>query len=129
MVDLSKVKQCPECGSANIHYDKEKDEILCRDCRAIFSELTPEQEKKFGHFEIKLKSEKNPNFLGETNVRIISNFGVGPSLKCTATKHIDFDIAHLNELLDALLWVKESWINKTVENWKKNQVESESDNA
>lgn len=46
-VDLSKAKACPECGSPNISYNKEKDEIVCRDCGGIFSELTPEQEKKF----------------------------------------------------------------------------------
>ena len=47
MVELSKVKQCPECGSNNIIYKKEEDEIICKDCGMIFSELTPEQEKKF----------------------------------------------------------------------------------
>jgi len=45
-MELSKIKQCVECGSNNIFYDKKKKEILCRDCGAIFSELTPEQEKK-----------------------------------------------------------------------------------
>lgn len=47
MVNLSKVKQCPECGSDNIIYKKKEDEIVCKDCGLIFSELTPEQEKKF----------------------------------------------------------------------------------
>ena len=47
MVDLSKVKQCPECGSSKIIYDDEKQQIICQDCGAVFSELTPEQEKKF----------------------------------------------------------------------------------
>lgn len=46
-VDLSKIKQCPECGSFKIKYNKKRDEILCRECGLIFSELTPEQEKKF----------------------------------------------------------------------------------
>ena len=47
MVKLSKVKACPECGSANIIYKKEEDEIVCKDCGAIFSELPPDDEKKF----------------------------------------------------------------------------------
>ena len=47
MVDLAKVKQCPECGSSNILYKEKESEIVCKDCGMIFSELTPEQEKKF----------------------------------------------------------------------------------
>jgi len=39
--------ECPECGSNNVYYDKEKDEIVCRDCGAIFAELTPKEEKEF----------------------------------------------------------------------------------
>jgi len=39
--------ECPECGSSNVHYNEKSDEIICRDCGAIFSELTPEKEKQF----------------------------------------------------------------------------------
>lgn len=46
-INLSTVKECPACGSSNIIYNKEKDEIICKECGEIFSELTPEQEKKF----------------------------------------------------------------------------------
>ena len=46
-VDLSKLKQCPSCGSDNIVYDKSNDEIICKDCRGIFSELTKDQEEQF----------------------------------------------------------------------------------
>jgi transcription initiation factor TFIIIB Brf1 subunit/transcription initiation factor TFIIB len=46
-MELKDVKQCPECGSDNIIYRRETDEIFCRDCGAVFSELTPEMEKKF----------------------------------------------------------------------------------
>ena len=46
-MDLSKVKQCPECGSSNIIFKQDKDQIVCKDCGGIFSELTPEQQKKF----------------------------------------------------------------------------------
>jgi len=44
---LKDVKRCPECGSDNILYKKKEDEIVCKDCGAIFSELTPEMEKDF----------------------------------------------------------------------------------
>ena len=46
-VELSKLKQCPSCGGNNIIYDESKDEIICKDCRGIFSELTKEQEEQF----------------------------------------------------------------------------------
>lgn len=46
-IKLEQIGQCPECGSSNITYNKERDEIICKDCGLIFSELTPEQEKKF----------------------------------------------------------------------------------
>jgi len=45
-VDLSTVKYCPECGSDNVFYSKMRDELICRDCGAITSKLTPEQMKK-----------------------------------------------------------------------------------
>ena len=47
MVDLEKISECPECGSKNIAYLKDKDEIVCRDCGAIFAELTKDDQKKF----------------------------------------------------------------------------------
>ena len=47
VLELSKLKQCPSCGSEEIVYDKDNDEIICKDCRNIFSELTKEQEEKF----------------------------------------------------------------------------------
>ena len=47
MVNLKDVKQCPECGSNNIVYNEKLDQIVCKECGDIFSELSPEQEKKF----------------------------------------------------------------------------------
>ena len=46
-IDLSRVKECPECASSNIIYNERKDEIICQDCGAIFSELPPDLEKRF----------------------------------------------------------------------------------
>jgi len=40
-------KECPECGSLNVIYNAKKDETICKDCGAIFEELTPQKEKKF----------------------------------------------------------------------------------
>ena len=42
-----KKDECAECGSKNVHYNEEKQQIVCRDCGAIFEELTPEDEKQF----------------------------------------------------------------------------------
>lgn len=47
MVDIEKINACPECGSTNIVHIEEKDEIVCKDCGAIFAELSKEDEKKF----------------------------------------------------------------------------------
>ncbi len=47
MVDVNKINACPECGSANIVHIKDKNEIVCKDCGAIFVELGKEDEKKF----------------------------------------------------------------------------------
>ncbi len=39
--------ECPECGSTNVIYDKEKDETICQDCGAVFAELDPKDEQEF----------------------------------------------------------------------------------
>lgn len=40
-------KTCAECGSDNVSYDRDKDQLLCKDCGAIFEELTGEDEDDF----------------------------------------------------------------------------------
>ena len=30
-----KIQSCPACGSMNVVYDAEKDELLCKDCGII----------------------------------------------------------------------------------------------
>ena len=42
-----KKDECAECGSNNVYFNEKTQQILCKDCGAIFSELTPEDEKKF----------------------------------------------------------------------------------
>lgn len=46
-INLKKVRACPECGSDDIAYNDKRKEILCKSCGLIFTELTPEQEKKY----------------------------------------------------------------------------------
>jgi len=46
-VDLSQLKSCPECSSDNVFYSNSRDELVCRDCGAITSKLTPEQMERY----------------------------------------------------------------------------------
>jgi len=46
-LDLTKIKQCPECGSSNVHLSEIRKEIICKDCGSIFSRLSPGREKRF----------------------------------------------------------------------------------
>lgn len=46
-IRLDEIKFCPECGTDNIVYNEKAAEIICQDCGAIFSELTPEQQAKY----------------------------------------------------------------------------------
>jgi len=41
-LDLTKIKQCPECGSSNVHLSEIRKEIICK-----FSRLSPGREKRF----------------------------------------------------------------------------------
>ena len=45
--DIKEIKECPECGSSNIIHNKEKQQVICKDCGMIFEPMTPEEEKKF----------------------------------------------------------------------------------
>ncbi|MFH1510067.1 MAG: TFIIB-type zinc ribbon-containing protein [Candidatus Woesearchaeota archaeon] len=47
MLDLAKIKQCPECGSSRIRKNKAKQQVICRDCGLIYEPLTPKAEEKF----------------------------------------------------------------------------------
>jgi len=42
-----KKNECPECGSSNTFFNEKTQQIVCRDCGAIFEELTQAEEKKF----------------------------------------------------------------------------------
>jgi len=45
--DIHEVKECPDCGSDNIHYSDSRDQVICRDCGLIFEPLVPEDEETF----------------------------------------------------------------------------------
>jgi len=42
-----KKDECAECGSDNVNYVERTQQIICKECGAIFEELAPEDEKKF----------------------------------------------------------------------------------
>ncbi len=43
---IDSVTECIECGSQNIILDKADNEVICKDCGAIFEPLLPEEENK-----------------------------------------------------------------------------------
>ena len=38
---------CAECGSDNVIYDRERDQLICNDCGSIFEELIPDEEERY----------------------------------------------------------------------------------
>jgi len=38
---------CGECGSSNVIYNREDDQVICQDCGAIFEELSPDEEEDY----------------------------------------------------------------------------------
>ena len=47
MPDLEKIRECPDCASANIVHNMEREQIICRDCGRIYEPLPPAEEVKF----------------------------------------------------------------------------------
>ncbi|MBW2968026.1 hypothetical protein KY362_06080 [Candidatus Woesearchaeota archaeon] len=45
--ELSRRKECPDCGSMNIHFDPETEQLICHDCGLLFEELPPELERRY----------------------------------------------------------------------------------
>ncbi len=45
------VKKCPECGSTNIFYNKEKGEIICKDCGYVIEESMVDFGQEWREFE------------------------------------------------------------------------------
>ena len=38
---------CAECGSINVVYKRDADQLICKDCGAIFEELTEKDEAEY----------------------------------------------------------------------------------
>ena len=87
------VKKCPECGSVNLLWNKEKGEIICRDCGLVLEEKMVvwqhEGEKKL--------SEEIHSTLNFSNVE--------PD-KCKVWKFFDFENFPLNLFLPLKNFVK-----------------------
>ena len=45
--DISKLKECPECGSMNIICSRQREQIICRDCGLIYEPMAPAREEQF----------------------------------------------------------------------------------
>ena len=41
------LRNCPACGSDNVIYRKEEDELYCQDCGEVFAELSPDDEADY----------------------------------------------------------------------------------
>ncbi len=46
-----KIKKCPECGSTNLYYDKERGEIICRDCGFVIDDKMVDFGQEWREFE------------------------------------------------------------------------------
>jgi ribosomal protein S27E len=44
---VSRRKECPDCGSDNIVFDPETEQLICQDCGSIFEELPEDQAKAY----------------------------------------------------------------------------------
>jgi len=51
MVDEENIKKCPECGSTNLYYNKQKGEIICRDCGLVIDSKSISLGKEWRDFE------------------------------------------------------------------------------
>ncbi len=45
------VKKCPECGSINLFWNKEKGEVICRDCGLVIEDKMVDFEQEWRNFE------------------------------------------------------------------------------
>ena len=53
-----KIKKCPECGSTNLYYDKERGEIICRDCGFVIDDKMVDFGQDWRDFEDSGQSER-----------------------------------------------------------------------
>jgi len=44
---IKEITECPDCGSTNLMYNEEKQQVICKDCGLIYEPLAPKEEKKY----------------------------------------------------------------------------------
>ena len=52
------IKRCPECGSVNLYFDKERGEIICKDCGFVIDDKMVDFEQEWREFEDSDVSER-----------------------------------------------------------------------
>jgi ribosomal protein S27E len=50
--EVRRRKDCIDCGSSNINFDPETEQMICQDCGLIFEELPPDMEKQYEKIEL-----------------------------------------------------------------------------
>ena len=50
--EIKRRKDCPDCGSFNITFDPETEQLICQDCGLIFEELPSDIEKKYDEVDL-----------------------------------------------------------------------------
>jgi transcription initiation factor TFIIIB Brf1 subunit/transcription initiation factor TFIIB len=45
--DIQQIKECPDCASANIVHNIQREQVICRECGLIFEPLVPQIEEVF----------------------------------------------------------------------------------
>ncbi|MDD3175821.1 MAG: transcription initiation factor IIB [Candidatus Nanoarchaeia archaeon] len=54
----SLVKRCPECGSLNLFYNKEKGEIICKDCGLVIEDKMVDFDQEWREFDSEAAARK-----------------------------------------------------------------------
>ncbi len=52
------VKRCPECGSLNLHHNKEKGEVICRDCGLVIEDKMVDFDQEWREFDSEAAARK-----------------------------------------------------------------------
>ncbi len=52
------VKRCPECGSLDLHHNKEKGEIVCKDCGLVIEDKMVEFDQEWREFDSEAAAKK-----------------------------------------------------------------------
>lgn len=54
----SPVKRCPECGSLNLYHNKEKGEVICRDCGLVIEDKMVDFDQEWREFDSEAAARK-----------------------------------------------------------------------